>query len=1332
MRNIGYTKTIKLTEDDPDQKYEFTIENIRYGGLEINSKTDRYDKNIKLSGVGFKLYKYTNNGWEHQYTLPDTDSDGYTSSSSSIEGRNKSANLNLKNEYGENVDTLYTIKPGSYYLFEYKNPNPGYNVKYQGKRYYEEVHAALIGEVTIEEGKIAKVQNLKYEIIDPNTGEKKNIGYATNEQFANVYIYKYVEKEVADGELIKVALKGAGFKLRRNNEYIKLRDAKDSSKNVAEFFSDENGKVSIERIPVNATYTIYETTFPEGVDPKIQPGYDSTLKAVKIATIKIDKDGTIYDTTYTQKVGNHTKDGKKDGVWLETDSAKIKNQSGIETYYRTKKVVNKTGTKEAEVYLYIANRKYINITGYVWDDINPPDKQNQTADGKYTDNPDIRAKNENITVRLYHYKLNDDGTRSETATLSKKITTLDDNGEYKLKNVLASDLKYYYVEFDYSNYSKFAKSVNDYKENNNYIYVPVVPNFEEENTSKAILENVAPTEDADIYSNIENRRVNTGKNSNTNFFCTMSETNFKNWTYVEGKDKIPTLHNVNLGLRQIIKPEDSIYTTLENIHLSINGYNYDYNVSPEDVLNIDNAVYKSAGGFTAIRQGFNSYSAEMYPADIAYNSTDSSKNLKVIATYRINIKNEMKSEILGEYKEDELKVKQLKVKYDSYMYEKPESEWSGDEGNIQYEKDLQANDSGDYEVYVNFEVKKDALKDLISQTRIISSIPVTATATLSHTYYRYDYCWNEPGANTWQEKQKNKPNSYYNQNSTWKYYQINKNGGKIHSSIPIEKSAEAYYFTLKLGGSRTISGTVFKDEKDRDLYNSTHEVLGDGKYDKTKENVIESVKVELLDANTNNTAKLYRAAWKKKDDGTLEIIETQKENGILCFKEDKNFQDGDEDGIYIKERAETVTDKNGRYYFKGIVPGEYYVRFTYGDGTQSIYDKNGNQIKDSKGNVVKISSGKYKSTIVQDVKIKYAYENKNVNGTGNISDNTKYNWYLYDTEDDNKAVNNEASFVNKQSIYLDGDINNKSSKTANTPKISVPIEFNKTDKSEKLSEKYSKYEKINFGIIEKPEIRIEVRKEISNINIKLQTGQNLVAGNPTQNIHYVANLDTKWSASGSRNTKVELDNEYLYGATAEIEYLITITNKSELTYKTENYYKYGIASPGEEATVTIENILELLDPDLSFISSDIEANTKNRSELLDSVALDKAYKNSINDNSITEIQTINAANKGELYTENGNTSNPSKIQFKVNSEGNLSLENDMDFESYTKVITVQAVQDLYSSATGDIGTDELENSAKVNVTPSTGLDRSMKYIIAITIVLIGLGGVIVCIKKIIK
>lgn len=105
-------------------------------------------------------------------------------------------------------------------------------------------------------------------------------------------------------------------------------------------------------------------------------------------------------------------------------------------------------------------------------------------------------KLENIQVHLYE-KNGNQKSKIET-------TTTNANGEYKFNRKLLSQFVKegrYIVEFDYSNYSKIAKTQEEYNNSDKYLYMPVQPNIGIIQGSKAITEETLPKEDKEIINN---------------------------------------------------------------------------------------------------------------------------------------------------------------------------------------------------------------------------------------------------------------------------------------------------------------------------------------------------------------------------------------------------------------------------------------------------------------------------------------------------------------------------------------------------------------------------------------------------------------------------------------------------------------------------------------------------------------------------------------------------------------------------------------------------------------------------------------------------------------
>ena len=337
--------------------------------------------------------------------------------------------------------------------------------------------------------------------------------------------------------------------------------------------------------------------------------------------------------------------------------------------------------------------------------------------------------------------------------------------------------------------------------------------------------------------------------------------------------------------------------------------------------------------------------------------------------------------------------------------------------------------------------------------------------------------------------------------------------------------------------------------------------------------------------------------------------------------------------------------------------------------------------------------------------------------------------------------------------------------------MSVPIELTKATQGENKSH-YSEFDKLCFGIIEKPRLDIHVKKEITYIKIKLQDGRVLIEGNPKDSLAYVANLDSTWSSTGSSNVKIELDHRSLYGSKLEIGYTLTIENCSEKSYKYANYYKYGIINDedkeAKEAKVKIKTVLEYLDSSITIEKLDeLPKSSSNISEikneynsarktLANNVKEDKGVDNKIEKDftSVYELGTMkNSDIIGELSTNIDHYKDSSKAdnessKTSINIWAKKDIVNstdDLDFISFSQISNIKINENTYSDITTEpnirvkatewnqqnIQIDRIPyDSAELTITPSTGLNKNLKYFVVYTICLSIIGAIIVLFKRV--
>lgn len=193
---------------------------------------------------------------------------------------------------------------------------------------------------------------------------------------------------------------------------------------------------------------------------------------------------------------------------------------------------------------------------------------------------------------------------------------------------------------------------------------------------------------------------------------------------------------------------------------------------------------------------------------------------------------------------------------------------------------------------------------------------------------------------------------------------------------------------------RTISGTVFEDSPLEDKLNN-NERIGDGQYT-SGENIVNKVKVELLCQNN-------------EDVDTLNKVETR-------------------------------SNQDGSYTLSGYIPGDYLIKFTYGDKECLINPQKNNQM---------YTGQDYKSTIYTegDYKDLYWYNNTSPRKNDAVDDyegrRQVVNSYSKDYKYDIAKVLNATRTNNSDLLET---LAEKTYMTANTAKMAMEIEYLKDEK----------------------------------------------------------------------------------------------------------------------------------------------------------------------------------------------------------------------------------------------------------------------------------------------
>ncbi len=726
---------------------------------------------------------------------------------------------------------------------------------------------------------------------------------------------------------------------------------------------------------------------------------------------------------------------------------------------------------------------------------------------------------------------------------------------------------------------------------------------------------------------------------------TGAQCNFK-YMYVDGMKEIT---GVNLGLYEREQPDLAIATDIDNIQLNINGYAHTYrygrrnpfikNGYPDNDIN---------NGYSAILDGFSvgvkngiegasqeykncTYTREIYDSYLAYTKAneESDNRLRVFVTYKIAVKNEStklyQKVTLKNYSDPRFNRIEESY-YNNSNGEKVPVNWTGKDGVWQTE---QINNcivpSECINVYLKYELNTKTIVDLAHLKDIEINDNITEIVAYS---------------------------TYSDANGTIGYGGIDKDSAPNNMVQATRTTYEddtdiAPGLKFSRKASKEISGLVFEDGTSNEL--QTGKVREGDKQYKNGEKTVENVEVKLLnysdDVNNRKAITLY------------------------------DLNDG---GEVVTKAAQDLTASDGKYNFKGLIPGEYYIQYTYGDFKYKDLNKEGAQDEDktSKIDGKEVTTQDYKSTIVDSNTFKTLIDNniENTNGrtnlknSGMIHDNRTSQskdtdlWYWYEKGNnanlssavDDKQKRNDINSTLKTINYgVKTDYENKTNKDlhrmdAYTGIMDVAIEdyrdqITKQDGTEGDYVEGSRNYQIKFGIVERPRQSLQVNKEINGVAVTLANGQVLVHGDPRKDeIKYVT-----YPEFGP--AKIEIDNEIVEGATLDLDYIIRIDNRSELDYDNLEYYRYGNVNGAQPVKIKLDAIVDYLDEKLN-ITYDIEdSNSKFE------------YYDNLDTNATTETKwklfTGTLPNEGDNVNKLAGINIDPNIFAKIQSRGNIVVKN---------------------------------------------------------------------------
>ena len=782
----------------------------------------------------------------------------------------------------------------------------------------------------------------------------------------------------------------------------------------------------------------------------------------------------------------------------------------------------------------------IDISGVVWHDLYTENLKDSIPPDGEKQNGELGLKG--INVLLYN-------ANSSNNPVAR--TKTDDNGEYKFSDVIKSSSGYYVVfEFDGINYeptkyTAFSTSYGSRKMSN-------AQEAEEErnafnakfrtiNVDGAFNEDNVKTVSLDYRSGSENGR-NTSQIVTTDNNGVMEAFKMRATTRLSQTDPLitATTDNLNFGLKEremdlsLTNTVPTIKTIINDKEANISSSNSSSNgtsVNNNSISTFDASyplvIYRSDYNYRIRDYVSNSlFKRSDFTDNTESNSLTSGDALKVEVTQKIILENQTATDIT-------LYNAKVKVEYDSRY------SFKGQDGVTNYPDDH----------YLVFEFNelhqgKDLVFELIND-KDHNNIPEG-----ENTYINYAEIISYSTKEGYIDKD-SKPGN-----------RITPDGSGTKIVNEDDNCSASCIVTIAPQDTRTISGYVWEDENKN------------GAFDQN-ESKINGVCVQLIELKSFGDTKYYEYIWQ-------ETVSGNKKESNTGISEGARMQlsyNGNEPTI----ESYTYNRQDGYYEFKDFIPGDYIVRFIYGDGTVVNTDLYGNVLKYN-GQDYQSTKDKYydkpeyqnyeeTECVARDNEARrletmsYAVDVDQQKGlllklldVNNISDlnnpteiKTLVNYYNsnYGSESpisDSDIVNgtNEGKNALKK---LQDEVLANTWMCAETSKISVPVgdvELNT----------------VNFGLTERPKQTIELKKYITGFKMLANNKQTLVDATINLQSYLDTPDDINSKIEGIKNglmilpgskityeagTPTEL-NTILEGSTLEFKYTVVVKNASEENY----------------------------------------------------------------------------------------------------------------------------------------------------------------------------------------
>ena len=841
--------------------------------------------------------------------------------------------------------------------------------------------------------------------------------------------------------------------------------------------------------------------------------------------------------------------------------------------------------------------------------------------------------------------------------------------------------------------------------------------------------------------------------------------------------KEDSVKNIDFGITQRIEFDMALKKDLYVATVKINGktevYGYDKKLANTEEGQQANSDAGYAGWTINVVGG---YDRSLDDADWNFKGQNGNKDglLEVYATYKVAVRNQSMS-MLGH-------ATKVYDYYDSTFEYVPELSWQSKTN------------------YKNNKATRDKLQDSIEKGNVADwgttpkasddkngtiTIDVDKKQETGETQYIY-LTFKLKNDSNGQVSLGNKTNKA--EIGAFKTYY---KGGK--TTLPHYNGENSYQVT----GDDMIAGRVDRDS----LPSSMGKDGQPGKnelYDEDDEDTAPNLNVKL----TGDKRILNGTAW--EDERTVNEGNAMIGNGIMDNKETKIA------GIEVQLVEKTVWDKNnpkgeyvwattktasdGTYSFDSYIPGDYVIRYRYGEGLSGADKNNGKSYNGQDYKTTTYQAG-IDQTPTTDLDGKYkGYLNvNNQNETGeygfniatkkdNVSD-AKDIWSVREKINNYSKTNvtngiaeilaipyetpsyNGNKYSKSEIDALRQELIKNTTATAESGVVVVEVERNLQSETENGNPSY-KLENLNIGLVERPKAQLEIDKSITNIKVTLanntvlfdvnKKGDNVVwkyhteynladkKKNNKYEEYYGQNGKNRYSYRDEVNKLVKnadkglvqltMDEELMHGATIEVTYRIKVTNDGEVDYDGKEFYYTGKQS-GNVVTTNANQVVDYVANNLQFNKSDSRNNGWSVISK-DDLTGQNLVNAKLTDN-VSKFNTIIQTSGLSKDLKPGDVSEKTLVLSQLitaeNKSDDLTYRNITEIVKTTNTVGRRMAYSVVGNQNPTVDAQEVDASVaeKVIILPPFG-SSPIYYILGITIGLILIGGITLIIRKVLR